>query len=62
MERRRLLAQAGIVVPDEVAAGIVAPDDLLDAAVAAWSAERYAHNQALSLPTNATDRIGVIWR
>jgi predicted RNase H-like nuclease len=62
MQRRRLLAEAGILVPDELPAGIVAPDDLLDAAVVAWTAERYARHEALALPATAAGRIGAIWR
>ena len=44
MQRRALLAQHGIVLPEEFtgAVGGVAVDDLLDAAAAAWSALRYA--------------------
>lgn len=39
--RRSLLAEQGVVVPDELgAAGRVPPDDLLDAAVVAWAAHR----------------------
>lgn len=49
--RRRLLAAAGIELPDEIpeVAGVAA-DDLLDAAVVAWSAARIAAGQAHSLP------------
>ncbi len=52
MERRRLLAEAGIEVPDALAGdvGRVPPDDILDAAVAAWSAHRIARGEASSLP------------
>ena len=42
-ERASLLVDAGVVVPAELeVAGHAAPDDVLDAAVAAWSAERIA--------------------
>jgi predicted RNase H-like nuclease len=41
-ERRRLLASAGIDLPDELSAGQAAADDVLDAAIAAWSAARWA--------------------
>ena len=45
--RCQLLANAGIVLPDELAnAGGVPVDDLLDAAVAAWTARRYATGEA----------------
>lgn len=55
-ERRTLLATAGILLPDEVLSddiqrgGRVAPDDVLDAAVAAWSAMRVAENRSSILP------------
>ena len=50
MERRRLLAVAGIELPDELMAGQAAADDVLDAAVAAWSAGRKARGEAATLP------------
>lgn len=45
MHRRALLAQHGIVLPDEFvgAVGGIAIDDILDAAASAWSALRYSH-------------------
>ncbi|MGH3037461.1 MAG: DUF429 domain-containing protein [Gaiellaceae bacterium] len=36
--------------------------DLLDAAVAAWSATRYARGEARPLPDGHVERIGAIWR
>jgi predicted RNase H-like nuclease len=50
--RRRLLANAGIVLPEDLgAAGEKAGvDDVLDAAIAAWTARRVAHGQALRMP------------
>ena len=49
--RRALLAAAGIVIPDALGdAGTAAADDILDAAVAAWSASRIAAGVAVSLP------------
>jgi predicted RNase H-like nuclease len=49
--RRTLLRDRGIVVPDDLGvAGRAAPDDVLDAAVAAWSAHRVATGQAVSYP------------
>jgi Protein of unknown function (DUF429) len=42
MERRRVLGAAGIELPDELSAGQAAADDVLDAAIAAWSAARKA--------------------
>ncbi len=59
--RRSLLASAGMVLPDEVSADVPAVD-LLDAAAAAWSAHRYALGVGRSLPSDATARIGAIWR
>lgn len=58
MERRALLASAGIELPDviEEVQG-VGLDDVLDAAAAAWSAQRIAEGRALSLPATA-ERIG----
>ena len=50
MERRRLLSAAGIELADEMAAGEAAVDDVLDAAVAAWSASRKARGEAVALP------------
>jgi predicted RNase H-like nuclease len=48
MERRRLLAGAGIELPDHLETG--APlVDVLDAAAAAWSARRYARAEAQPL-------------
>jgi predicted RNase H-like nuclease len=57
-ERRLALADAGIDLPD-----LPYPlDDVLDAAVTAWSAMRYAHGKALPLPPGDHARIGPIWR
>ncbi|MGH8946534.1 MAG: DUF429 domain-containing protein [Acidimicrobiia bacterium] len=52
VERRRLLAEQGLVVPetDLGEGGRAAPDDVLDAAAAAWSAHRKAVGEARSLP------------
>lgn len=51
-ERRALLAGAGIVVPADIGAAgrLVGPDDVLDAAVASWSARRYADGISVSYP------------
>ena len=52
--RRRALEGAGIELPDDLgAAGIVPVADVLDAAVAAWTARRYAQERAESLPAGA---------
>ena len=52
MVRRSLLTGAGIRLSDDLGdAGAVAPDDVLDAAVAAWSALRIAKGDAKTLPS-----------
>ncbi len=57
-ERRMALARAGIDLPD-----LPYPtDDVLDAAVAAWSAARFASGEAQPLPEGHRTRIGAIWR
>lgn len=57
-ERRLALGEAGIHLPE-----LPYPeDDVLDAAVAAWSAWRYARGDALPLPEGHGPRIGAIWR
>jgi len=64
MERRRLLASAGIELPDELRAGQAAPDDVLDAAIAAWSATRKARGEAVTLPADPPGQDGryvAIW-
>lgn len=49
--RRRLLAEHGIILPEDLGpAGRAAPDDVLDAAAVAWSAHRIATGRARSLP------------
>ncbi|NKZ01330.1 DUF429 domain-containing protein [Nocardiopsis alborubida] len=49
--RDRLLAEAGIRLPEDLGpGGKVAVDDVLDAAVAAWTAYRIATGQAVSCP------------
>ncbi|GAA4900602.1 DUF429 domain-containing protein [Streptomyces coeruleoprunus] len=66
MARRSLLATAGIVLPDDLGdAGRTPPDDVLDAAAAAWTAHRIAHDLARSLPDpperDAQGRPVAIW-
>ncbi|HEX9824924.1 MAG TPA: DUF429 domain-containing protein [Actinomycetota bacterium] len=66
LARKDLLVKAGISVPDDIGtAGEVPMDDVLDAAVAAWSARRYATGKAESLPSNpppdARGRLVAIW-
>ena len=61
-ERRAALAATGIVLPGDLAeAGFAPPDDVLDAAVAAWTAERIAQGRAGTLPAEDRRRIGPIW-
>jgi predicted RNase H-like nuclease len=60
VERRSLLEEAGIELPTSVPR--IAEPDLLDAAIAAWSALRYARNEAVPLPEGHTGRVGAIWR
>jgi hypothetical protein len=55
---RLALARAGINLPD-----LPYPlDDVLDAAVTAWSAMRYASGRGVALPEGLRDRMGAIWR
>jgi predicted RNase H-like nuclease len=51
-QRRQLLAREGIAIPDDLGrlGEHAAVDDVLDAAVAAWSARRYAAGVARSYP------------
>ena len=61
MQRRRILAEQGIVLPDDLGpAGVAGPADVLDAAIAAWSANRIALGTAVSLPEGA-ERVGAVW-
>ncbi len=51
--RRALLAEAGIVVPGDIglACAMAKVDDVLDAAVAAWTAQRITMGRAQSVPS-----------
>ncbi|MGH3071317.1 MAG: DUF429 domain-containing protein [Gaiellaceae bacterium] len=61
LERRReLLAEAGIRPPGAVPG--VPEADLLDAAVGAWTAARYASGKASPFPPAHPERLGAIWR
>lgn len=69
-ERIALLAEAGVALPEELPCGTVAADDVVDAAAAAWSAERIRLGEAVALPEDAPQsgdarrgdaRIGRIW-
>jgi predicted RNase H-like nuclease len=51
-ERVRLLVDAGIDLPDRLDAGLVAADDVLDAAIAAWSATRIARGEHATFPAD----------
>jgi len=65
--RLRLLANAGITIPDDLGGvGTIPPDDIIDAAAAAWSAERIANGKAvcLGVPSRAArpnPSAGQIW-
>jgi predicted RNase H-like nuclease len=58
--RRALLSGVGIELPKAVHG--VPEVDLLDAAVGAWTAARYARGSARAFPPEHTDRLGAIWR
>jgi predicted RNase H-like nuclease len=58
--RRALLAEAGIRLPGAVPG--VPEADLLDAAVGAWTAARYASGKASPFPAAPSGRLGAIWR
>jgi len=51
-QRRQRLADAGVVVPDDLGevGRVAASDDVLDAAAVAWTARRHARGQARRLP------------
>jgi predicted RNase H-like nuclease len=60
--RRYLLEFHGVSVPGNLGdAGVAGVPDVIDAAIAAWSAHRIATGLAESLPAGA-GRIGAIWR
>jgi predicted RNase H-like nuclease len=64
MERRELLAAAGLELPDELDGGEAAADDVLDAAIAAWTAERKLRGEARTLPAEppvVNGRAVAIW-
>lgn len=66
VERKRLLDEAGILLPEDLgkAVNIISADDVIDAAVAAWSARRYHMGEAQRLPDFASVRdgdAGAIW-
>jgi predicted RNase H-like nuclease len=60
--RREILEREGIVLPADLGPGGAADvADVLDAAIAAWSARRIVRGEALALPPGS-ERIGAIWR
>ena len=60
--RPRILESHGITIPGDLgSAGAVDVPDVLDASIAAWSANRIAQGTAKSFPAGAK-RIGAIWR
>jgi predicted RNase H-like nuclease len=64
--RRLLLVQHDLVLPENLGeAGLAPVDDVLDAAAAAWSADRIARGKALSLPSPPEQvedgRLAAIW-
>jgi predicted RNase H-like nuclease len=50
MERRALLAAAGIEIPGDLPGCDAAADDVLDAAAVAWTAARKVRGEARTLP------------
>jgi predicted RNase H-like nuclease len=51
-ERVKLLERAGIELPDHLDAGLAAAHDVVDAAVAAWSATRIARGEHVTFPSD----------
>jgi len=61
-ERRTLLADQGIVLPDDLGdVGVVPADDILDAAACAWSADRRRTGLAQTLPLDPRLGEPIIW-
>lgn len=66
-ERLTVLASHGLSVPDHLGdLGPASPDDVLDAFAAAWTADRFSRDEAVSVPELPTqldgDRPIQIWR
>lgn len=60
--RPRILGSHGIIIPGDLGpAGAVDVPDVLDASIAAWSADRIARGAAEPFPAGG-ERIGAIWR
>ena len=51
-ERLRLLRRAGIKIPERLDAGLAAAHDVLDAAVAGWTATRIARGEHVTFPAD----------
>jgi predicted RNase H-like nuclease len=51
-ERLDLLRRVGVEIPDRLDAGLVPADDVLDAAVAAWTAMRIANLEHVTVPAD----------
>jgi predicted RNase H-like nuclease len=51
-ERLLLLADAGVEIPNRLDAGLVAGNDVLDAAVAAWTATRIGRGEHVTFPAD----------
>jgi predicted RNase H-like nuclease len=61
-ERRRILQEHGLVIPDDLpAAGKAGVADVLDAVSCAWSAGRIAAGEARRLPARGDARAPAIW-
>jgi predicted RNase H-like nuclease len=60
-QRMSVLAAAGIRLPDRLgpAGSLAGVDDVLDAAVAAWTARRVVRGQAISFPSPPAE--ATIW-
>jgi predicted RNase H-like nuclease len=51
-ERLVLLGRVGIEIPEHLDAGLASTDDVVDAAVAAWSATRIARGEHVTVPAD----------
>jgi len=60
--RRGLLADADVVIPDDLGeANVVPTDDVLDAAAVAWTSDRIARGVARRVPEDRPDSTDAIW-
>jgi predicted RNase H-like nuclease len=60
-ERLALLRRAGITIPKRLDAGLVPVDDVLDAAIAAWTASRIARGEHVTVPPDPAPGEAVIY-